>query len=492
MNGEREKGNYAAIHVSGLRFLPDGDSFRHALCFTTPRRPVHQPFAVSSLIRAVIVGAGSRGNRVFADLMDRHELGFAVAGVVEPDDGRRRAFCDRYGIPMAHAFAELNDFLAAPRFSDIVFVCTPDQTHFEISRDLSEAGHAIMLEKPAATTMQECLMLLEIQRRCGNQIFIAHGLRYAPFFRAIKALLDGGTLGTIRHVQLTEQVGHWHFAHSYVRGQWRRADQAAPIVLTKTSHDLDILQWLIDEPVASVTSHGALSSFRASNAPPGATARCVDCPHQDNCLYSATRFYLNDRLEWPYDVILDSQPDSSERRREAIATGPYGHCVWLNDNDVCDNQVVLLEFASGKLATFSMHAQTADNTRDIRVFCDLGEIRGNLRRGELTVSRFTGHKDDLRPEMILLPPVMDSHGGGDLELLRSLHEHLTEAKHCDVMTSLERSLTSHVMAFLAEESRSCDNAKIRISPTLVPEELRQPAGETLPEPLPIPEFEDLC
>jgi hypothetical protein len=60
------------------------------------------------------------------------------------------------------------------------------------------------------------------------------------------------------------------------------------------------------------------------------------------------------------------------------------------------------------------------------------------------------------------------------------------------MTSLERSLTSHVLAVLAEESRSCDNAKIRISPTLVPEELRQPAGETLPEPLPIPEIDDLC
>jgi hypothetical protein len=442
-------------------------------------------------LRAVIVGAGSRGNRVFAELMATNDVGFEVAGVVEPDAARRAAFCHRHALPEAQAFASLEGFLATPRFSDIVFVCSPDRTHFAICRDLSEAGHAIMLEKPAATTLAECVELLEIQRRCGNAVFIAHGLRYAPFFRAVKALLEGGSLGTIRHIQLTEQVGHWHFAHSYVRGQWRRADQAAPIVLTKTSHDLDILQWLVDEPVVSVTSHGSLSAFRADQAPEGATPRCVDCPLQDTCLYSATRFYLEERPEWPYDVVLEGGPDTQERRRRAVEHGPYGHCVWLNDNDVCDNQVVLLEFASGKLATFSMHAQTADNTRDLRIFCDLGEIRGDLRRGELVVSRFSGHKDDLRPEVIELPLTTDSHGGGDLELLRALHEHLTEAKHADIMTSLERSLTSHVMAFLAEESRLADNVKIRVSPVLIPAALRQPVGEALPEPLPMPELDAL-
>jgi predicted dehydrogenase len=446
---------------------------------------------VTTHLRAVIVGAGSRGNRVFAELMATQNLGFLVSGVVEPDAARRAAFRARYAVAEARCFATLEEFFAAPRFSDVAFVCSPDQTHFAIARDLSEQGHTIVLEKPAATTLAECVALLEIQRRCRNAIFVAHGLRYAPFFRAVKALLDGGSLGEIRHVHLTEHVGHWHFAHSYVRGQWRRADQAAPIVLTKTSHDLDILQWLINEPVRSVTSHGSLSAFRAANAPPGATPRCVDCPLQESCLYSATRFYLDERPEWPYDVILGGGVDSRERRRQAIETGPYGHCVWLNDNDVCDNQVVLLEFESGKLATFSMHAQTADNTRELRVFCDQGEISGNLRRGELVVSRFSGQKDELLPEVVALPETTDSHGGGDLELLRALYEHLTETKHADIMTSLERSLTSHVVAFLAEESRLQDNVKVAVSPWLIPAALRQPAGEALPEPLPVPELEGL-
>lgn len=441
-------------------------------------------------LRAAIIGAGSRGNGVFAELIATHPVGFTVASVVEPDPVRREAFRRRYAIPPERTFSDHADYLAAGRHDDVVFVCSPDRTHFPIARDLSAHGHAIVLEKPAATTLAECLELLAVQRRHGNPIFIAHGLRYAPFFRAIKALLDDGSLGAIRHVQLTEQVGHWHFAHSYVRGQWRRTDETAPIVLTKTSHDLDILQWLVGEPVRSVTSQGALSAFRRENAPPGATARCLDCPHQGTCLYSATRFYLEERPGWPYDVVLGGQPESREARRRAIAEGPYGRCVWQSDNDVCDNQVVLLEFASGALATFSMHAHTADNTREIRIFCDRGEIAGNLHRGELVVSRFTGLKDEVRPEPIALPPVLDSHGGGDLELLRALHEHLVEQRHDDLMTSLERSLASHVLAFLAEESRTRDNVKVPVSAALIPAALRRP-GDTAPEPLPVPELDAL-
>ncbi|MES2123099.1 MAG: Gfo/Idh/MocA family oxidoreductase, partial [Gemmatimonadota bacterium] len=417
------------------------------------------------------------------ELMATQDTGFAVAGVVEPDATRSAAFVARYGVPDRSAFASVDDFLAAERFADIVFICTPDQTHFAICRDISEHAYRIVLEKPVATTLPECLELLDIQRRCGNEIFVAHGLRYAPFFQRVKTIIASGELGAVRHIHLSENVGHWHFAHSYVRGPWRRTDQAAPIVLTKTSHDLDLLQWLVDQRVASVTSHGSLSYFRPENAPEGATARCVDCPLQDSCLYSATRFYLDERPEWPYDVVLGGAAGSREARYQAIANGPYGHCVWLNDNDVCDTQLVLLEYASGIYASFEMLAHTAENTRKLRVLFERGEVYGDVRRGVLWLSRFTGQKEPAEEERVPLPALIDSHGGGDLHFLLALREHIGHGRDANQITSLENSLASHVLAFLAEESRANDNARIIVSPLLIPAALLPEEAVLVPEAL---------
>ena len=135
------------------------------------------------MIRVVIVGAGARGNRVFADLISRHDTGFVVTGVVEPAEIRRTTFQAEYGVPPERAFASLADFLAAPRFADIVFICTLDPTHYEICAAVSQAGYDVLLEKPIATNLPDCLALLEAEQRCKNRIFVAHGLRYAPFFR---------------------------------------------------------------------------------------------------------------------------------------------------------------------------------------------------------------------------------------------------------------------------------------------------------------------
>src|SRR5690606_11790842 len=138
---------------------------------------------------------------------------------------------------------------------------------------------------------------------------------------------------------------------------------------------------------------GGLTYFTRENAPPEAADRCVDCPLQESCIYSATRFYLDWRDVWPQNVIAPP-PDTLETRRQVIEAGPYGRCVWKIDNDVCDDQTVLLRFASGVQAVFGLHALTAENTRTIRILFDTAELTGNLLQGRITISHFTGRSDE--------------------------------------------------------------------------------------------------
>lgn len=420
--------------------------------------------------RAVIVGAGARGNRVFAQLMATHSTGFTPAGVVEPDPGARAAFRLRHDLPDDRVFASVEAFLDAPRFGDIVFICSPDPTHYTLCRAVSTKGYDVVLEKPVATNLAECLALLDVEATSRTRIFVAHVLRYSPFFRAVKRVVDEGGLGAVRHVYLAENVGHWHYAHSYVRGNWSRVEESAPIILTKSSHDLDLLCWLVGRPVESVASWGGLSFFTAEHAPPDSAPRCVDCVHQDTCRYSAPRFYLNDRQEWPFDVIA-ARPDSRAAREAAVARGPYGRCVWRSDNNVCDHQTVILSFQGGLEAVFDLQALTARNTRTLRILFDGGELSGDVQRGELVLTRFTGLVGEVEEERIPLPPGGDPHGGGDLEMLRGLDEHLREGKHAGMVTSLRQSIAGHVLAFLAEESRLRDNVKLPVSDMLIPRQL---------------------
>lgn len=423
---------------------------------------------MNDAIRVVIVGAGARGNRVFADLIARQQTGFRTVGVVEPNEPRREVFRARYGIDRERSFATLEEFLEAPRFGDIVFICTPDVTHYAHARAVSEKGYDILLEKPIATTLPDCLALIDVQQTHRNRIFVAHVLRYSPFFCAVKDVVASGRLGEVRNVDLRENVGHWHFAHSYVRGSWAREATSGPIILTKSSHDLDILHWVVGKRVESVVSYGGLTYFREEKAPPEAADRCVRCPLQDTCLYSATRLYLNDEDAWPYNVIAPP-PDSLAARRRALETGPYGRCVWKAENDVCDDQIVLLRFESGIHATFGLHAHTAENTRTMRILFETAELYGNLRRGELSIAHFTGRPGDPVVEQVELPAITDSHGGGDLRLLQMLNEHLREGRHASLVTSLETSLPSHALAFLAEQSRKEDSVEVPVPEVFSPQ-----------------------
>ena len=408
-------------------------------------------------LEAVIIGAGARGNRVFAELMRTQPTGWRVSAVVEPDGDRREAFRRKHDLPQERAFESLEALLAGERVGDVAFICTPDVTHYSICSEVSAAGYDVLLEKPIATSMPDTLALLDVQQTHRNRIFVAHVLRYAPFFRAVKEIVASRRYGLVRNIRMTENVGHWHFAHSYVRGNWRRREETAPIVLTKSSHDLDLIAWLMEEDrPAFVSSFGSLEYFTEKNAPEGAAERCVDCPLQDTCRYSATRFYVHDEPGWPYDVVAPVAPEDGvvEARRRGVETGQYGRCVWRNDNDVCDNQTVSVVFESGVHARFGLYGLTADNTRRITVLMDDAELVGDLHRGQLTIYPFTGRKDDLRPEPVDIPAAEDHHGGGDLALLETLYDHLTTGNQEEVMTSLHSSIASHVLAFLAEESRT--------------------------------------
>lgn len=397
----------------------------------------------------LVIGAGERGNS-HAYNITKNNLEKIIA-VAELDKERRETMAKKYEIPKANIFESGEQALEKKLELGGVYIATQDKSHYPLAISALEKGYNVLLEKPMATTPEECIEIIKAQEKSKKNLTVCHVLRYAPFFQTIKNITDSKELGEIQNIDLTEKVAYWHFAHSYVRGNWRKEKESSPIILAKSCHDLDIISWLIDSKPQTVFSQGSLRFFKKENAPKNSLERCTDgC--QADCLYDARKFYLNHEknVPWPYKTI--SLTDTSEKaRKKAIETERYGKCVFKCDNDVCDTQDVLIEFEKGIRANFMLRSGGDDPTRKIYIQFEKGEIYGDLREGEIIKTKYSARKDQIKMQKIYTK-AKGGHGGGDEILINDFIQSLnSNAK--ENLTSAKKSLQSHLLAFASEKSR---------------------------------------
>jgi len=398
-------------------------------------------------LTATMIGAGSRGSG-YGSYALAHPEEIRFVAVAEPHDVRRAHFAQAHGITPERCFHTWEELLAQGRIADVALVCTLDRLHLAPTVAALEAGYDVLLEKPMATTLPDCVRLVQTAERTGRLLQICHVLRYTPFFSTLHEIIASGRLGDVVTVEHRENVVYWHMAHSFVRGNWRNSKLESPMILAKCCHDMDILYWNLG-PCARLGSFGSLLHFRAENAPPGAPERCTEgCPAADDCAWYAPRLYLSDYTEWPVSVI--SEDTDLEARRRALETGPYGRCVYRCDNDVVDHQTVNMEMESGASVVLVMHGHAHEEARTMRYDGTRATLRAKFAYGLDDAIEVHDHLTD-RVERIT-PQAGDSdHGGGDEGIMAGFVRAVRDPS--TALTTARASLESHLMAFAAEQAR---------------------------------------
>ena len=267
-------------------------------------------------VTAIVIGAGDRGG-TYARYAKRFPEHLKIVGVSDIQEHRRHRMGDAHDIPQEHRLGHYNEVFEHPKFADVVIISTPDDRHFEPCMKALAMGYDVLLEKPVAQTEKECRAILKQAKKYNRIVAVCHVLRYAPYFVALKKVVESGAIGELVSVQHMEPIRYEHMAHSYVRGKWRDSEATTPIILAKSCHDLD--------------------------APAGAPLRCTDgCPHEADCPYCAMDIYIKRKAHLGVFDLKNKKDDAEIL--EKLKTTDFGRCVYHCDNNQPDHYVAGMTF----------------------------------------------------------------------------------------------------------------------------------------------------
>ncbi|KAI0787084.1 hypothetical protein BC629DRAFT_1514744 [Irpex lacteus] len=255
----------------------------------------------SDPLTIAVIGCGQRG-KAYARYAIEEPSKCKIVAMAEPRPKTRNHFAAAHNIDQTLVFDSWQELHQASaetiktvgkRLSDAVIIAVQDQMHLEVCLAFAEQGYHILCEKPMSTNLDDCLKIEAAVKKAGIIFGMGH-------------------------------VGYYHFAHSYVRGHWRKEEESCFSLMTKSCHDIDIMS---SKPAAA-----------------GSATRCLECPMERDCAYSAKK-------RWPADTIVDGIPDIENMPTHSNLS--VRQCVYESDNDVCDNQVFLpqtrLHFAYGEI-----------------------------------------------------------------------------------------------------------------------------------------------
>lgn len=416
-------------------------------------------------LKYILIGAGNRGGTYSASGFEYGK--FEMVAVADPDDFLRNYIGDKYNVPVDKRFRSYEEVLSLEKFADFAMITTQDQLHFAPAMMAIDRGYNLLLEKPIAPTPEECLAIANAAEAKGVRVLVCHVLRYTPFCRKVKEVIASGKLGKIRSVVHSEGVGNIHYSHSYVRGNWRNSETSSDMLLAKSCHDLDLLQWLLGSQCKKVQSFGSQSYFIHENCPEGAPKRCIEgCPHSGECPYDARKIYRDFSYEeggWLRCAATAREFPTDEDIDWVLRESKYGRCVFQCDNNVVDHQTVNLEYENGETVVFTMAAfnkggrrihimgtkgeliSTDFNTFSLFLYCD--EDKNSPRYGhnlELNVRTKDGEIEQT---------TSGGHGGGDAGIMHDLWMLLGEGKTTSSISDVRTSANNHLTVFAAEQSR---------------------------------------
>jgi myo-inositol 2-dehydrogenase/D-chiro-inositol 1-dehydrogenase len=205
----------------------------------------------AGMIRYGIIGSGMMGREHMRNiaLLD----GASVVAVSDPF-AESRELAAGPGGERARAFVDHRDLLSAD-LCDAYVIASPNDTHAAILRDVLPTGKPILVEKPLATTLDDCHEMLRLAEGRAAPVWVAMEYRYMPPVQRLLAELRGGTAGRLRMISIREH----RFPFLVKVDDWNRfARRTGGTLVEKCCHFFDLMRLLAESEPVRVYASGAM------------------------------------------------------------------------------------------------------------------------------------------------------------------------------------------------------------------------------------------
>ena len=300
-------------------------AFSQVLSATTKKRKV------------ALVGTGIRGISFYGKfLQEQYGDGIEYVGLCDINPGRVEYAKEYIGVDCL-TFTDFDKMLDSVDI-DLLMVTTVDSTHHEFIIKGLEKGIDVVTEKPMTTDEDKCQAIIDAQRKSKGKLIMAFNYRYGKLFSKLKTIIDSKEIGDLISIDFNWYLNTYHGA-SYFRRWHGLRDKGGTLLLHKSAHHFDLLNWFIGSEPLEVHAYGELEKYGKNNAFRG--ANCRSCEHKKEC-----DFYWDITKNETYMKLYAANEKHDGYIRD--------NCLWREEIDIFDKMAVQIKYSNNVQVSYSL------------------------------------------------------------------------------------------------------------------------------------------
>ncbi|WP_127793347.1 Gfo/Idh/MocA family protein [Agromyces sp. LHK192] len=390
--------------------------------------------------RYALIGTGSRAQIYLGAMAGPHAADAELVAWADPNPGRldwneRRLAELGTRAPLRFEVGDLREAIARHRI-DRVIVTAPDFAHADLIVAALHGGADVVVEKPLTTDAEGVRRVAAAVAETGREVTVTFNYRYSPRNAALRQVIADGAIGEVTSVHFEWLLDTSHGA-DYFRRWHREKANSGGLLVHKSSHHFDLVNWWIGDVPQRVFASGGLRFYGAANA---ASRGLGPRPPRGSVDGARDPFGLDLR---EHDVLRGLYYE-----QEAYDGYVRDRDVFDEGIDIEDNLSLVVDYARGASMTYALNAHSPWEGYTVAVNGTLGRAELSVVERGAVLLDDTGrqavvdpsadpdavHDDTGRPVgerlvvqrqfgaavEVTIPHVAGGHGGADDALLRDV------------------------------------------------------------------------